>query len=405
MLAESKLVRCALLKKRFRKKISADLISKTIYINPDVLRGLMFSLYKKIDSLYWERYGVQAKKYPYAFFVLDKMLRMDLVGKKDLVIRDLNYYSRFSAKKFLVRCVQKLCFFPFLLCYRKRAVLINVPKFYDVGEVVEEGFSAEGWRCFRNPRVLNFLCGTVCSGRLELNLIFKKYLSDSGGNFLDENLLLRLNGAVEKEVRYFSDLLKKLRVQVLFVQGDSAPSERVLCEAAKAANCRVIVLAHGYVQSPSLITIAPVYGDQLCVWTEQQRNDLKSAVESTTASKIRYCGSFFRKRGRKFRDASLSALIALEGLPIEQEKQDFYLKVLNDYSRAMRERGFFVKVRPHPKEKSEIVEQISSLFPNTSLSLKETALEAIGGCDIILAPNSSILIQALDLGKHAFQIS
>ena len=365
----------------------------------------MFPKYREVNELFYDKYGDYLKRYPYAFFVLEKILRMEIVGKKNLVKRDLKYYSEFSKRKFLVRSLQKLYLFCLFSFYKKSSVLVNLPKFSDVSKVIEDSFLSNNWRYLQTSSVTNYFCAAVCTGNRELSALFKKYLVTNGDNILNEVLLLKLNSAVKKEVVHFSQLFIRLKIKFLFVQGDSSPSERVICEAAKLAKCRVIVLAHGYVQSPSLITIAPVYADQLCVWTEQQREDLKSVVENASAIKIRYCGSLFLKRDRKLNSSRLSALIALEVLPVERESQKRYMNVLTNYLEAMREKSFAVKIRPHPKEKSETVDQIIEVFPNAYLSLCETALEAIYNSDLVLAPNSSMLIQAREVGKISFQIS
>lgn len=361
----------------------------------------MFDEYTKINSEFISKYGWIEDKYPHAILFLDKILRAHIKNEPNIVERDITIQSTFNFKLFFYY----LCvgfFWDFF--NRRRTVFLSLTRFDFASNLIKSKLDSKGFRVIKGGRYLRIPATSSFLNYIKLVFLFKKLKKIGLNNALNTKFLKVLDQVVAKDVSYVSKKLSKVGIEFIFMQNDSSPLDRLICKAANKVNCKVIVLAHGYIQCPSLITIAPIFSDRLCVWTEHQKDCLVKVLTGDNRKKVKYLGSFLGHSAIISKLDEKNSLIVLEPLPKDTESRNRFVDILTCYLKSIQDAGFSIIIRPHPTFKNDAFSFFNSGLFNIEVSTCDNVYDDIERSLFVLGTNSSVLVQAGILGKPAYQV-
>jgi hypothetical protein len=199
----------------------------------------------------------------------------------------------------------------------------------------------------------------------------------------DWRVMTRLEAQLERNRRALTAALRRKQICGIVVQDDSKPAHRLLALAARAAGVPMVVMAHGYIQAPSLNSIAPVYANHLVVWSKAQKDMLRCKAPELRQSDVLKCFGF--PYGQLARDPMPRKVLALLSPVTSFTDHELHtlVKRLSRIARQAHECGLFLCVKPHPKDVSDVVTmhrfhsadletvsgRLQDLLPETALTI------------------------------------
>lgn len=372
--------------------------------------GPTFSEFSDFNKKFIDKYEKYLKEYPYAFMLVEKELRNIESGREWLAHSNLGSLSRY---KFIKSCYKAYVFFA--VGYLLNASLknyISLPKFLHLEKRLEHHYGVLiGIRKNKLLYIKKLLTGeevrlsALAVTRRQYCKYFDLVLRD-GFFSLTENYLKKVDRLVKKDVAKLAVFLEKLGVERVIVEGDSTASSRVLCEATKMAGAKYLVVAHGYVQDPNLISIAPIYADKIFMWTYNQRLSLQKAVTTESQkSKVLFKGTPLNIKEKSDCEEKKKErfLFALEPLPKVEEENIKFVKIVANYAKKVSSHGGDPVFRLHPKDRKN-EEEFLKMVDCGSLSERGDIYSDISSSNCVIVSNSSVAVQSALCGIKSIQI-
>jgi hypothetical protein len=374
---------------------------------------LDFPQYKVVNKEFQEKYFKYITEYPNAFLLFEKYLRtlsdpQNAINASQLIIN----YSRFSFVKSLyrnyVRFLLKLCH-KFLNNENSGCYIYNIDRFPGL---YESFLDSKSISIRHKPKsILSYFSlskidlHSIVSSNLKI-IKFYKHLQNSNIDIILEqkDIMRYIDGVVLKEIELAALFLSKYKISSIISTSDDDPYMRILCSASKLSKTEINIIAHGYIGHPSLLTIAPIFGDKLFVWTQVQKDDLIKYLDEENANKIHFEGSpLIINRKRNFLK-NKTVLFALGCLPVDKLAKDDALDIIEKYLSIILTFDFLVEIRFHPQDDSNYLNFIQKFQGKVFKSENHSVYDSIVTSEFVISTPTSIIIQAIHNGKNVFQI-
>ncbi|WNK20120.1 hypothetical protein P1P91_00010 [Halomonas piscis] len=374
------------------------------------MTGPQFKDFLEFNKRFCDKYAKQMEKYPYAFMLVEKELRNIESGREWLAYANFKKLSRYKPLKNFYRSYAFLV--ARFLSKNTLKTYVSLGRFKSLEERVKQHY---GLRDESKVSKLKYPFMLIKGDAIRLSSLpvarcgyssFYKRLLRSDFDSLSEKYLDKINRLAKNDVLKLSDLMKRLGVKRIIATGDSTSASRLLCEAAKKAGAKYFVVAHGYVQDPKLISIAPIYADRIFMWTHNQQASFQEAVqEESQKSKIFFEGSPLRVKDNQVQEEleERKFLFALEPLPKDEDQKKSFIDIVRSYARKVIECGAEPVFRLHPKDNKES-ESFLSLVGCGKLSSVRDVYYDIGTSRCVVISNSSVAVQSALYGVKSVQI-
>lgn len=248
--------------------------------------------FKNFNAEFNKQFGFVEKKYPYAGMILDQLLRKEVAGKNEFAKTTANFllkktaYSssfswllkiliRFSCKKSRNIWVGKLERFQLL---KKKIAEVAETKGYGVVSSNKVGLSKEKHKSYHK---YNYI---ALSGPLLMLCLL--YCRHKGAiKFSESKFRLKLlNSVGEKKCSGIEKLLRRSNINMMIELDDQMPDKRIMAQACKNIGIKYYVFAHGYFLDPFAISVLPVRGDKLFLWSHAQDALVKEQTNNQECS-------------------------------------------------------------------------------------------------------------------------
>jgi len=218
------------------------------------------------------------------------------------------------------------------------------------------------------------------------------------------DLLAALHAQIARNVAEMRRLFERERLRLIMSDGDAMPFQRVMGYAASDLGIPYIVISHGFIQNPHLLTIAPIRADVLITWSEQERHDLIEVLPPKQAEKV-HCFGYPRLTASPMRRHGETLLLVWRPISLEPEADRLvHVERLVGLTAQISEAGFSTRVRLHPKDRRDAV--LISRLRATEAVLSEGPLEEeFATCRAVVGLASSVLYEALAAGLPSIQIA
>ncbi|MBP3193929.1 hypothetical protein [Natronogracilivirga saccharolytica] len=374
-----------------------------------------FKPYKDHIENYYKTYSRYYDKYPYAMIIFEWFIRVpDEEYSKSKHFLDL---KKFNYKLYILRKLFNFISLISILVKSKPKVISNLPRFSFIDSKLraicqEKGYTYSGRlnNTSDKPGFKTLICllllkrfpfedTLLCS--IRFYYLFSKIAEDGLQKTLDnDSLMNRLNIYVKNEIDAYSRNLERINVHSVFSQGDKTPRLRVFCESVKKAQSKYIVIAHGYIVHPHLVSFCPVHADKLIVWNVKQLEDLSDVLPDSEIAKVLYIGwpkekvNLVPPDQRDYR----KALILLR--PLEYENNNLSESIIEE----LKNNKFSVTAKMHPKD-YKIKENIRYIKEKFKIDVSASSYEEeLIDSDIVLSCVSSALVEGLENGVPSFQL-
>jgi hypothetical protein len=377
-----------------------------------------FGEYPTLQREVEDRYGNYYQQFPFAMWELDRPLRNAHQGKTQISVERLQSAisrSRANLKNLiLTRALSKFV-------GREEKVLFSLDLFERLSTAVYDIYTEDGisvmepesvvpkFPCFKSRIISRIKLFNIPGYHLKHAAILKNILENGFPSKIDEDALVQLNKVVEIEFNCMRKILKNLNINTIFAKGDSMYNQRLICEALKRNGGSYYTVAHGYVQNPALVSIAPIRSNALVVWTEHQRIEISKALGEEEAKKVFFVGF---PRGRmpasevSYSNLNKSVKRALFIANPVVSTDDFELaaKIWEQAYVITSGLGFRVVFRAHPRDpKKSLLEAAAKDWGAEISSLSINAELEAASC--VIGSQSSVLIEAEHGGKPVCQLS
>lgn len=192
-----------------------------------------------------------------------------------------------------------------------------------------------------------------------------------------------------------------MNIKVIISQDDANPANRIVCKAAQASGAKFIVVSHGYIQDPYLISICPIEANMFLTWTDSQMRDIKSVANNK--SKIK-CIGFPKHIGKSVSDRNWKnqILFASEPLVDRLTKSNYRTHIKSIIDHILRE-DYNVLFRLHPKERDN--QQVISFIKDQGADISSNSLlEDVESSRLVLGSNTSVLVESSYLSRATYQV-
>ncbi len=374
-----------------------------------------FIEYKEHIEGHYKEYSSYYDRYPYAMMIFEWFIRVpDEVYSKSKHFLDL---KKFNYKLYILRQLFNFISLISLLFKSKPKVISNLPRFSLIDSKLKTICQEKGYKysgrlnnqsdklsiktivCLLLIKKFPFEDILLCSVRFYF--LFSKIAEDGLQKTLDnDNLMKRINRYVKNEINAYSRNLGRLNVYCVFSQGEKTPRLRVFCESVKKAESKYIVIAHGYIVHPHLVSFCPIHADKLVVWNIKQLEDLSEVLTDSEIAKVSYIGwpkekvNLVPQDQRDYR----KALILLR--PLTYKNNNLSESIIGE----LKNNNFSVTVKMHPKD-YKIKENIHYIKEKFKIDVSASSYEEeLIDSDIVLSCVSSALVEGLENGVPSFQL-
>lgn len=367
-----------------------------------------YSEYAYFHCSFKKRFQSFSKQYPLLFLLLEKELRNYHAGRKELFKQNIKAVGNKSFHRKLAYRLYELMLYmmPKFLAGPNEKVFTDLSRFPDVLEEMNTISKENSLNVLERSKILSLaLRGGDVSRLISHNpvilTVFKEIDSLGVESFLcHHELLSRHERDLEKLFEKVKRFLIDLKIKFIVSDGDSTYYSRLLCEAAKSVSCRYIVVCHGYIQDPNLISIAPVSADILYVWSESQRDLVNKLTDFTFEKKIKVLGYPFRKSPIIEVKNNNVLFVSEPFSQMEYHNEPNWFDMIVD---SLKNLGLRVRVRLHPKDRSRqiLLDKVASLDCEIAHGTLDEELSKVS---LVIGTNSSVLFEASERGKNAWQI-
>ncbi len=366
----------------------------------------VFESFIDFDKHISDKYSAFIVAHPLLFLLLERELRKHEAGRERL-----SAVSALSEKGRFIKNLADFVYFSFArnllhLFYRGSKFdffVLNLNRFPDVEKKIKCALTDFSERRYQElPWLLRKTIHLEVNRGQVLSKCFERVQSVGWKAFLDDEIFCsRMERNLEKNILSLGKSLRHYNLKFILSQEEFPPSSRILAEACRRANIDYFVLAHGYIQDPLLVSIAPILAKKLFVWTSQQKELLIKL--DVPADRVDYLGnpSIFEDLGKP--QSMNTAVICWHPLgavnSVEEEIGDI-LTVSRQLSK-----NFKVIIRLHPKDKGKYFEKIrESLVTLENVILSSDPFKVdLARAGLFFGTNSSTLFQAACNGRKSFQ--
>lgn len=220
----------------------------------------------------------------------------------------------------------------------------------------------------------------------------------------NHRIMTRLETQLERNRKALTAALRRNRICGIVVQDDAKPAHRLLALAAREAGVPMVVMAHGYIQGPSLNSIAPVYANHLVVWSEAQKDMLLRQAPELQQNDVLKCFGFpYARLDRDPEPRRVLALLQPVNLFEEQELQTLVERLLR-IARQAHGYGLSLCVKPHPKDVRNL--DIMHRFYDAGLETVSGRLQdLLPGTALTIGMDSSGLLESQYAGIPTYHLS
>lgn len=352
-----------------------------------------FSLFRPFNTAFNDKYVSIREKYPFAFLMMEKQLRNFESGSAKLTLQNIRKASRLNIGRMIRSTI-------FAHTYKSSFT----PQYYMSFERFRWLEHQLDYR-MRAKNMSRFEPGKHLERLATRGLAYPKFMRIAAKNGLEaalehKDLLASLNSDGKRNFCLIKSLLIKSKTKLVLTDGDTVPYAQMLCRAARQLGIPYVVFAHGYIQNPRLVGIAPINGDYLIPWTKGQFDDLAAELEEADILKLRYFG--YPKEVFSSEVNSGQALIVWHTLLDRDREAD--IKDLVSSCRRVRDEGYEIRLRLHPKDNND--QELRKLLAEENINISKRSLgDDIREAEIIVGSYSSVLVEAAMSGKCAMQFS
>ena len=364
-----------------------------------------FKEFKYFDEDFRHHFRILRNAYPNVFSVLEYELRKMHAGRYNEMKLE-KVARRFGAKKLFKDRIRSHMNNRVFEAISKKSTIENasyicqINKFPHISKLISETLTPNQAReaekrairlhaLYRQRLAATGIVGRLFRFAVNLN---KRDITGSH-NFLQNE---------EKRIRDFISIISQWISQnnILFIiaQGDYMAHQRILVSACRRSSVPFMVIAHGYIQDPKLVPIAPVQGHVLFVWSEEQRKALVRAgiPEETVA----FVGN---PQANLVIDAPKKDTALICWHPLGSIKSD--AEEINDINLIVDKlcAHIAVKFRPHPKDYDRFSTTDISNSINTSISMNNF-YQDLASAQAVVGTTSSTLIEAVSNRRSTTQI-
>lgn len=362
-----------------------------------------FSGYRTFDDAFQAKYADLFDNYPFAAMLIEKQLRTyeaGAVAAAGANIRKLaraNYGRRIRAQ------------IAFHLAGLKRdaspTYYLNLDRFDSLKSKVSSQLAGLGLAPLREERGMLMSEMRALHQLATLGGAFQTFMRAAATKGIveaaaDNQLLGKLDRQARKNFALVKAMIQKQQIQLFIADGDTLPFSRMICAAAKELHVPYVVIAHGYIQHPQLVGIAPIYGDYLVAWTEQQALDLRRALRQEEKSRVLYFG--YPKDTHRSEANDNQALIVWH--PSHDGDLVLQAREIRDVAEALRSAGYGSRLRLHPKDTK--AREFRAFFSGDDIEVSNKPLaDDLEQSSVVIGSRSSVLVEAAMSGKRVFQLA
>jgi hypothetical protein len=370
------------------------------------------SLYQKLNDDINQRFSGIISEFPLAFYYLETELRLSLSARKLAQKRNNNIFIRsHSIIKIYLTEIYIWLYFTLIFIFKSghKKIFLNINRHNDLSYELEKYAISAGFQPIRSPKSFFALTKVLkcCPlGRIATNnLLLRKLhikIAQIGliDSLVDKNFMETLERVLLKQVNKVEKILVGSNIKGLVLQNEHCFHEKIIMQAAKKLKIDTVTVAHGYIQEPSLITIAPIRAKCTLVWTASQKNFIKKQDEKLS-NKILYCGWPFKpiKKENSNVTSTLIILTDVDGnLNDDQFKRTLYF--LKKYIHKNK----LTKIRLHPssiKSMSDRVKLLKNVYSDQISG--GDLIKALQNANIIIGHDSTVLVTAVKNGIMALR--
>ena len=374
-----------------------------------------FSSYAPFEGLIKEKYGWFYHRYPLSAIVIDRLIRVHADRRDSLFNHKIKSRPALHWKGAIYRSLLQM---RMITNTRERGrIYISTPKFSQAQHGLTKALEGRGWRAIHGYRPLCDPVGELLTGKriplegagqgaFALPFVYRSMRGRGlEASLNDHRLMLFLEKCAERELAAISRAIRSLNLRAIFAEGDSDLGQGLLCKAAEDVGIPYIVLAHGYIQDPKLISIAPIRASTLLTWTKRQKEELQRALPREQAKRVRYYGYLKDMHSLEHRTHERSILFVLGEIDT-LIRDRVALQISRHALGKLKARTDFLRVRPHPRDRSRYSRRaISDLLQVQEEFLSYNSLEDdFLASRIAVGFGSSVLVEAYMAGLQSFQL-
>ncbi|ABI57707.1 HAD family hydrolase [Alkalilimnicola ehrlichii MLHE-1] len=370
-----------------------------------------FTAYRELERRLQRCHGAHYAHYPHAMMTLDRELRNVLVQRPWLAERNLARYARQALVRALYGRVQDHALARHPPGQGRPTWLVELRKFPALRRALDRSRDAgvhwvpmgerprSPWALLR-PEAVSV--DAMISG-YPMKRCFARLRRRGVTPLLeDPAFMARLEHLARAGLENATRHLRAMNVTAVITTGDAGPAPRLLCAAARRLGIPYLVVCHGYLQDPNLVSVCPVHADALLVWSAAQQRQLRTVLPPDQADRVHYFGNPCAdgRRGTGTGDAVLIALEPQEAMAAAPRQAELLSRLVTQLQAA----GRRVVVRPHPK--SRACAQTRRLIQDWGCEASRGTLERdLDEAAAVVGANTSVLFEAATRGVPAFQVA
>jgi len=358
-----------------------------------------------------ERFGY-IYKYPHAAGYLDEYLRCKTLGRESQALSIKNALTRCSSITIFIYILYK--YFLILRKGNARSIFCLMPKSPDLicalkqwavdseYNFIQESKpnSLDSLKEFLLKKKVGLRRPYLLGFRMIANLTLAFELIERNKE-VDGKLLSKINALAKKQESWTKRFLKKNHVKIIILDNDQNAICQGLVRAANSIGIQTVVIAHGFIQDPCLVSILPLNASRLCVWSDKQKElVLRGMPERSDLLSIFGYPHYESMRFLSVKQDSKKVLFVAEILKKEDE---FALEIMRVVVGKLQEGGLQVCIRLHPKQRGDL--GISNILPKGIQNVSSyTIEECLTQSMLVVGTNTSLLFEAPLLGIPSIQI-
>jgi len=351
-----------------------------------------FSFFKPFNETFNEKYGSIQKQYPYAFLLIEKQIRNFESGSVELSIQNLKKSSRLN----FGRTIRSTIFAHTYEGSSQSQFYMSFERFDWLESRLTQRITEKGFLRFKQVKQL---------GRLATRgLAYPKFMRIAAKSGIvsaleRKELLKKMDVEGKRNFELIKAVIVKSKIRLFFTDGDTQPHAQMYCRAARELNIPYVIFAHGYIQNPMLVGIAPINGLYLIPWTRNQFEDLAAHLDDHDARKLRYFG--YPKELFSGVGCTEEVLIAWHTVLDRDREADLASLLATIY--RVRAEGYKVKVRLHPKDSND--DQLCQFLAKQNVDISRRSLQDdIRSAGLVIGSFSSVMVEASMSGKKVLQL-
>lgn len=212
----------------------------------------------------------------------------------------------------------------------------------------------------------------------------------------------KLQEDLEKDLKRCQMWIRVSGFSSILLHTDQTFEANIVCQACKELNVKFGVVAHGYFTNKFMVSVLPIHGMRLFVWTQENQNLIKSFCKS---SKIQALNGLKRNAlliGTDLREKHKKLCII--GSPLYDQDNNMLPKISSAINRIKTAlpKEFNIVYCPHPAESPEVIRHLRS---ECKISTSENgSISEILTSNLIVGGNTSLLFECSESGLNCFQI-